>query len=160
VFENLGRTEILAFATCAVPDRAGEFSASQAPTLIDALARFCAWARRTHEVAPFGDEPDVLDELRESLPRVQGINERLSARQVGADDQKLFELISLDDGVALLEELTGRRHRCTIDRTDAELEPRDYLRARRRGNAIELIRVYPPQMKELLATISVGLDDD
>ena len=72
---------------------------------------------------------------------------------VGDADQKLFEVISVDGSDALLEEITGRRHRCELDTALDRIEPGDYLRATRSDNSVTLVRVYPPEIKELLRTI-------
>jgi hypothetical protein len=120
---------------------------------LDAVERFCLWARDNHDVGVWNDFAGTLASLRESLPRLVTANRNLAAddggRARGPERVHVYEVRSA--GATTVLTRGSEDSEVALDPDVYEhLQGGDLVRATRRDGALRLLGCYPPESRPIL----------
>ncbi|MEZ6020368.1 MAG: hypothetical protein R3F17_09785 [Planctomycetota bacterium] len=153
VFEELSRRDLVSFASFWLLERDLLQAPQEAVETVDMLADFCRWAEEEHCMPLDHECADLLQGLRENLPRVVAANRALKApAEADSDPGELYILIEVSaDGNAVAHDRAGDTHRFHASGgLPSELRSGDRLRARiNLESQATVLRIYPPEVGEL-----------
>jgi hypothetical protein len=151
LFESLGSRELVDYACrwSIEVDRLRE--PTDAERLVDALARFCAWAEENHDVPLQRAMAEILPRLRASLPRLARANRACTAEPVErAGAWYAFEQ-RRGASEAELVDLKGAPSEANVDPEVLEhLRPGDWIRGRREGPEFHVAACHPHELRPIL----------
>ncbi len=142
VFEELGKKDLLMYTSFWLHERDALAGPDEALELLAALERFCAWTEENHDVKLRTDFQDTIDRLRQSLPRIAGVNR--GRKRDGSHTGELFEFLGAGNG---LGDAKGGTHSVHLDAGFEDvLQAGDRVRGRIAADGSATVYCcYPPE---------------
>ncbi len=159
VFESLSARDLLAYSCWWLPEKGRLKSSAACTRQTAALAEFCRWAERQHQVNLFTDFGETLASIERDLPRVMESNLKIDTKEK-QDGGSYFEVTRLEaEGKLTLCGLTGEDLLLKSPHLAESVVPGDWLRCSQDEDSTwRVLRCYPPQAGELLKELAAGLD--
>lgn len=149
VFEEIRRSDLLDFLTRWIPENNERCPSERASDLVRAMARFCTWSVEAQGALGLDNSSELLESLADSLPRVLSAN---AQSEVGGE---LVRVDAIEGGRIEVTNVDANSEAESVQlASTTDLRVGDYLRLENASDPGTKLRVYPPELQQLLEELA------